>query len=44
MLHTLYQESRPYGFRQDDFFLLFTMLAHVKHVTPGRGHFLAPGA
>ena len=39
MLHTQYQGSKPYGFRQEDFF----MLACVKYVTPGVEPFLVPG-
>ena len=38
ILHTKYQGSRPCGFRQD-FFMLLPILAYVKHVTLGRGHF-----
>ena len=44
MLHTEYQGSRPYGFRQEDCSMFFTIYAYVKHVTPGAGPFLAPGA
>ena len=44
MLHTKYQDSRPNDFRQEDFFMFFTMQANVKHVTPGGGPFLAPWA
>ena len=39
MLHTKYQYSRPYGFRQEDFFMFFTIQAYVKRVTLGWGHF-----
>ena len=44
MLHTNHQDSRPYGFRPEDLFMFSTMLADVKHVTPGAGPFLVPGA
>ena len=37
MLHTKYQGSRPYGFRQEDLFMFSLIKAHVKHVTPGAG-------
>ena len=40
MLHTEYQSSRPYGFRQEDFFMFFLIKAYVKHVTPRAGQFL----
>ena len=43
MLHTKYQDSRPYDFRQEDFFMLFTRLSNVKQVTPGQGHFWPQG-
>ena len=36
MLHTKYQGSKPSGFRQDDFYV--SIIAYVKHVTPGAGH------
>ena len=39
-----YQVSRPCGFSQEYFFMFFPIKAYVKHVTPGVGHFLAPGA
>ena len=42
MLHTKYQGTRPCGFRQVDFFHIFPIKAHVKHVTHGAGPFLAP--
>ena len=42
MLHTKYQGSKPYGFRQEDPFMFFPILANVKHVAPGVGPFLAP--
>ena len=39
MLHTKYQGSRHYGFRQDSF-PCFSLYKTVKHVTPqGRGNF-----
>ena len=44
MLYTKYQGSKPYGFRQEDFFMFFPIKANVKRVTPGVGPFLAPGA
>ena len=44
MLHTNYQDSMSYGFRREDVFMFFTISACVKHVTPGVGPFLAPGA
>ena len=34
MLHAKYQDSRPCGFRQEDFFHVFNILAYVKYVTP----------
>ena len=39
MLHTKYQGSRPFGFRQEDFFMFLTIKAYVKPVTPRRSHF-----
>ena len=30
MLHTKYQCSRPYGFRQEDFFMFFHVKAYVQ--------------
>ena len=42
MLHTKYQDSRPYGFRLEDFFMFLPIKAYVKPVTPGAGPFLAP--
>ena len=38
MLHTKYEGSRAYGFRQEDFFMFLYLL---KHVTPMVGSFLA---
>ena len=43
MLHTKYQVSRPYGSRQEDFFMFSLYSAYVKHVTPGVGPLLAFG-
>ena len=34
-LHTKYQGSRPYGIRQEDFFMFFYIKDYVKYVTPG---------
>ena len=42
MLHTKYHGSRPYGFRQEDFFMFLPIKAYVKHVTPRVEPFLAP--
>ena len=42
-LHTIYRGSRPYGFRQEDFFMFFPIYAYAKHVTPGRDHFWPKG-
>ena len=43
MLHTKYQGSKPYGFRQEDFSMFFPINAYVRHVTPGAGHFWPQG-
>ena len=43
MLHTKYQGSRPCGFRQEDFFMFLPILAYVKHLTMGLGHFWPHG-
>ena len=43
MVHTKYQGSRPYGFRQEVFFMFFPILAYVKHVTKDAGHFWSLG-
>ena len=43
MLHTKYQGSKPYGFRQEDFFYVFLIQAYAKHVTPGAGQFWPQG-
>ena len=40
---TKYQGCRPYGFRQEDFFVFLPIKAYVKPVTPEAGPFLAPG-
>ena len=42
MLHTKYQDSRPYGFRKD-FFIFFIILALVNYVTPRGGPFWPQG-
>ena len=34
-----YQISSPCGFRQEDLFHVFPILAYVKHVTPSAAHF-----
>ena len=41
--HTKYQGSRPYGFRQEDFFMILPIKVNVKHMTPRRGHFWPQG-
>ena len=33
-LHTKYQGSRPYGFRQEDF-IMYSLYKPCKHVIPG---------
>ena len=43
MLHTKYQGSRPYGFRQEDVFMFFPIKACAKHGTLGAGHFWQQG-
>ena len=43
MLHTKYQDSRPCGFRQEDFFHVFPISIYVKHVTSGLAHFWPQG-
>ena len=43
MLHTKYQSSRPYGFRQEDLFMFLPISAYVKHVITGAWPYLAPG-
>ena len=42
MRHTKYQDCRSYGFRQEEFYMFFTISAYVKHVTPGVRPFLVP--
>ena len=44
MLHTKYQGSRPYGFRQEDFCHCFPYVRLCKQCDPGAGPFLATGA
>ena len=43
MLHTKKQGCRPYGFRQEGFFMFLPIKAYVKYVTPGVGPFLVTG-
>ena len=43
MLHTKYQGSRPYGFRQEYFFQIFPYISICKQCDPGVGPFLAQG-
>ena len=43
MLHTKYQGSNLYLFRQEDFFHVLPILAYVKHVSPGVGQFWPRG-
>ena len=43
MLHTKYQDSSPYGFRQEDFFM-FYYISLCKTCDPGMGPFFATGA
>ena len=43
MLHTIYQGSRPCGFRQEDFFMFLPIKDYVKPVTPGASHFWPQG-
>ena len=43
IFHTKYQRSRPYGFRQEDFFMFLPIKAYVKPVTPEAGHFWPEG-
>ena len=42
MLHTKYQDSRPCGFRKEDFFMFLPIKDYVKSVTPEEKPFLAP--
>ena len=44
MLHTKYQGSMPYGFRQKDFFNVFPYISLCRQCEPWAGQFLAPGA
>ena len=46
MLHTNFQGSTQYGFRQEDFFYLFPIhvLAYLKQVTPGARPFWPQGS
>ena len=39
MLHTKYQGSKPYGFRQEDFFNVFAIYALINNVSLRRAHF-----
>ena len=34
MLHTKYEDSRTYGFKQEDFFIFFPIQTYVTIVTP----------
>ena len=43
MLHTKYQGSRPYGFRQEDFFMFPYISLYVNHVTPRAGRYWPKG-
>ena len=43
ILHTKYQGSRPFCFRQEDFFIFLPILVYVKHMTPGWGYFWPHG-
>ena len=42
MLHTKYQDYRPCGFRQEDFFM-FPYISLCKKCDPGAGHFWPQG-
>ena len=42
MLHTKYQDSKPYGFRQEHVFTFFPYLGLYKTCDPGVGPFFAP--
>ena len=42
ILHTKCQGSKPYGLRQEDFFMFFAIKAY-QNVNPRGGSFLAPG-
>ena len=43
MLHTKYQSSRPYGFRQEDLFMFFSIEVYINMLPRGRGHFWPQG-
>ena len=43
MLHTKYQDSRPYGFRQKDFSCFYNISLCKTCDPPGRGHFWPQG-
>ena len=43
MLYTKYQGSKPYGFRQEDFFDVFPIISQCKIFAPGRGQFWPQG-
>ena len=43
MLHTKYQDSRPCGFRQEDFFIFPYISLCKKCDPPGAGAYLAQG-
>ena len=43
MLHTKYQDTRPCGFKQEDFFMFLPIKDYVKPVTPEALPFLAQG-
>ena len=42
MLHTKYQGSSGCGLRQEYFFMVLPIEAHVNQVSPGAGHFWPP--
>ena len=42
VLQIKYQGSKPCGFRPD-IYMIFSLYAYVKHVTPGAGPLLVPG-
>ena len=44
MLHTNYQSSRPYVFRQEDFFYVSPYISLCKHVIPGAWPFWPQGS
>ena len=43
MLHTKYQDSRPYGFRQEDFFYIFPYISLCKTCDPAANLFWPQG-